>query len=47
VTFGLLYTEGTDKRGGGFLPAMIGEQLMAGLVLFTAVKSLAGAYVPI
>lgn len=46
VTFALLYTEGTDKRGAGFLPAIVGERWTAGLVLFTAIKVLAGDHIP-
>jgi hypothetical protein len=46
VTFALLYTEGTDKRGAGFLPAIVGERWTAGLVLFTAIKVLAGDRIP-
>ena len=46
VTFALLYTEGTGKRGAGFLPAIVGERWIGGLVLFTAIKVLAGDRIP-
>eukprot|EP01047_Picozoa_sp_COSAG01_P015984 COSAG01_NODE_808_length_13418_cov_9.469631_5_plen_246_part_00 len=39
-------TEGTDKRGAGFLPAIVGERWTGGLVLFTAIKVLAGDRIP-
>eukprot|EP01046_Picozoa_sp_COSAG06_P005450 COSAG06_NODE_244_length_19215_cov_20.256853_3_plen_168_part_00 len=46
VTFALKYTEASDKRGAGFLPALIGEQWTAGLVIFTAIKAIAGPAMP-
>ena len=46
VTFALLYTEGTGKRGAGFLPAIVGERWIGGLVLLIAIKVLAGDRIP-
>eukprot|EP00316_Scyphosphaera_apsteinii_P009792 CAMPEP_0119309392 /NCGR_PEP_ID=MMETSP1333-20130426/15283_1 /TAXON_ID=418940 /ORGANISM="Scyphosphaera apsteinii, Strain RCC1455" /LENGTH=233 /DNA_ID=CAMNT_0007313353 /DNA_START=93 /DNA_END=794 /DNA_ORIENTATION=+ len=44
--FAILYTEAASSRGAGFMPAMIGEQWTAGLVLFIALKAIGGAAIP-
>ena len=46
VKFALGYTEGNADRSGGFLPALVGEQWTAGLVLLCAIKALAGPRLP-
>jgi len=38
-----MYTEAKSKRGAGLGPAWIGEGWMSGMMLFIAVKSIAGA----
>lgn len=43
VTFALKYTESKSKRGAGFLPAVVGENWMMGLVLFVALKAIGGS----
>mmetsp|Transcript_56087 Transcript_56087/g.88902 ORF Transcript_56087/g.88902 Transcript_56087/m.88902 type:complete len:236 (-) Transcript_56087:99-806(-) len=40
ITFAKKYKELATSRSAGFIPSMIGEQLMQGLVLFTAIKSI-------
>merc|ERR1712187_846629 len=40
ITFTKKYKESSASRGAGFLPAMIGEQLVQGLVLLIAIKSI-------
>ena len=39
-------SEASSKRGAGFLPALIGEQWTSGLVIFIAIKALAGSRIP-
>jgi len=46
IKFALLYTESADKRGAGFLPALVGEQWTGGLVLLTAIKAIGGSAIP-
>ena len=46
IQFALLYTADQNKRGAGFMPAMIGEQWAVGLVLFAAIKAIGGERVP-
>ena len=46
VKFALGYTEGNKNRSGGFLPALVGEQWTAGLVLLCAIKAIAGSRIP-
>jgi len=46
VKFALDYTEAASKRGAGLLPAFLGEAWIAGLVLFAAVKAIAGSHFP-
>lgn len=46
IKFALGYTEGTDKRTAGFLPALVAETWAAGLVLLIAIKTLAGERIP-
>jgi len=47
IKFAVLYTESSAKRGAGFMPAVIGENWMHGLVLFTALKAIAGSHFPL
>jgi hypothetical protein len=42
VNFALGYTKGNKHRSGGFVLAMVCEQWAAGLVLFCAIKAIAG-----
>lgn len=42
VIFGLKYKESLKARTAGFLPAMVGEKVLEGLVLLCAIKSIGG-----
>lgn len=46
VKFALGYTEASNKRGGGLMPAFIGEAWIAGLLLFAAIKAIGGSSLP-
>mmetsp|Transcript_1268 Transcript_1268/g.1359 ORF Transcript_1268/g.1359 Transcript_1268/m.1359 type:complete len:110 (+) Transcript_1268:160-489(+) len=40
VSFAVKYKNSLKARGAGFLPSMIGEKWMEGLILFSAIKGL-------
>ena len=39
-------SEASSKRGAGFMPAVVGESWTSGLVIFIAIKALAGGRIP-
>mmetsp|Transcript_95606 Transcript_95606/g.169777 ORF Transcript_95606/g.169777 Transcript_95606/m.169777 type:complete len:237 (-) Transcript_95606:70-780(-) len=46
VTFTVKYKESVSSRGAGFLPAMIGEKILEGLVLLCAIKTVFYGRIP-